>query len=319
MPAWLRQHWFVVGMLLTLVGSWWLPGPAADANWPDSVKLGLIAAIFLCSGLALRSEELGRGVGAWRLHLMIQGFAFVVTPLTCLALDQLWRWCGVDASLRLGLLVLGALPTTVTSCVVLTMAVDGNRAAALINATLGNLLGVVITPLWLVAITNTQQASLDIGSVMQKLGLVVVLPVIAGQLLRRPLRQRLTAATSKQLGQLSLALLLGVLWLVFARAADHRPDPATLAVCLGIVCLLHAVWLWLPWWLSQRPRLDFSPSDRRCVLFCASQKTLALGLPLIALCFAGHPAMATISLPILCYHPLQLLVAALLVPRLKPA
>jgi len=51
------------------------------------------------------------------------------------------------------------------------------------------------------------------------------------------------------------------------------------------------------------------------VMFCGSQKTLAAGIPMAQLIFAGHPAMGLILLPIMIYHPLQLILCSGLASR----
>jgi sodium/bile acid cotransporter 7 len=50
---------------------------------------------------------------------------------------------------------------------------------------------------------------------------------------------------------------------------------------------------------------------------CAPQKTLAAGVPMAQLVFAGHPGLGLILLPVLVYHPVQLIVGAWLIPRLR--
>jgi sodium/bile acid cotransporter 7 len=52
------------------------------------------------------------------------------------------------------------------------------------------------------------------------------------------------------------------------------------------------------------------------MLYCGAQKTLAVGVPLIAILYKGDPNLAFLTLPILVYHPLQLLVGAASAPWL---
>lgn len=52
-------------------------------------------------------------------------------------------------------------------------------------------------------------------------------------------------------------------------------------------------------------------------MFCASQKTLAFGLPLINTIFEGSPNLAAYCAPIMFIHPLQLILGSLLIPRLE--
>jgi sodium/bile acid cotransporter 7 len=56
-------------------------------------------------------------------------------------------------------------------------------------------------------------------------------------------------------------------------------------------------------------RLD--RAARITVLFCGSKKSLATGIPMAAILFAG-PAVAIIVLPLMLFHQLQLFVCATL-------
>jgi sodium/bile acid cotransporter 7 len=50
-------------------------------------------------------------------------------------------------------------------------------------------------------------------------------------------------------------------------------------------------------------------------MFCGSKKTLASGVPLARLIFGAHPGLGMMLLPIMIYHPLQLLVCGVLAGR----
>jgi solute carrier family 10 (sodium/bile acid cotransporter), member 7 len=319
MAAWLQRHWFLLGMAVVLVAARLLPS-WAEQGGAGLIKSALVAAIFLASGLAIRTRELLSGLRHWRLHALIQGCSLVAAPLLCLGLDQIWIVVGLDANLRLGLFLLGALPTTITSCVALTAAAGGNQAAALINASLGNLIGVVLTPLYLIAFAQTAQAEIALLPVFQKLGLLVLLPLVIGQLLRLSLAHAFPPGFLKSLGKISQVLLLGIIFLAFNRSFDQAGlDAGLLLGTLAICLLLHALFLAIPWFAARCSCFGLTSADRISALICGSQKTLAFGLPLIAITLGSHPALAVISLPILIYYPLQLLVAAALVPRLRAA
>jgi sodium/bile acid cotransporter 7 len=55
--------------------------------------------------------------------------------------------------------------------------------------------------------------------------------------------------------------------------------------------------------------------DRIAVYFCSVKKTLAMGVPLAMLIFGGSSDLSLILLPIMFYHPLQLLVNGVLANR----
>jgi sodium/bile acid cotransporter 7 len=50
-------------------------------------------------------------------------------------------------------------------------------------------------------------------------------------------------------------------------------------------------------------------------MFCGSKKTLASGVPMAKLIFGANPGLGLILLPIMIYHPLQLVICGLLAQR----
>ena len=60
--------------------------------------------------------------------------------------------------------------------------------------------------------------------------------------------------------------------------------------------------------------LGFARADVACVMFCAVHKSLTLGLPMAKIVFEGDPELPLISLPLLIWHPTQILLGGLLVP-----
>jgi sodium/bile acid cotransporter 7 len=69
-------------------------------------------------------------------------------------------------------------------------------------------------------------------------------------------------------------------------------------------------------WYALRLFFPDEPKLRVMGLFGATHKTVAMGLPLISAIYDGNPNIGLYSLPLLCWHPLQLLLGSLLVPRL---
>jgi sodium/bile acid cotransporter 7 len=60
------------------------------------------------------------------------------------------------------------------------------------------------------------------------------------------------------------------------------------------------------WAISSAARLD--RDDFIAALFCSVKKTLAMGVPLAQLIFGAKANLGLILLPIMFYHPFQLLV-----------
>jgi len=61
--------------------------------------------------------------------------------------------------------------------------------------------------------------------------------------------------------------------------------------------------------------MRFPIEDRIAVVFCGSKKTLVSGVPMAQIIFNGDPRLGLILLPLLVYHPLQLVVSGLLAGR----
>ena len=62
-------------------------------------------------------------------------------------------------------------------------------------------------------------------------------------------------------------------------------------------------------------RLGLSHEDTIVLVFCGSKKTLASGVPMARLMFGAQPGLSLILLPIMIYHPLQLVVCGWLARR----
>ena len=148
---------------------------------------------------------------------------------------------------------------------------------------------------------------------LRKLATKVLLPLAIGQAMRRPLQSRgLLAGRKKLLSRVSETCLLAIVFSTFCDTflrGFGLPLP-TLAYLLGVILTMHAGFLAAAWQLGRAAQL---PRDQRVTLtVCATQKTLALGLPLLQVVFAGRADLALLCTPLLIQHPLQLFVGSLL-------
>lgn len=110
----LKPDWFLIGMVFATVLAWAFPAPGAAGGWmhPALVTKAGVALIFFLHGLTLSFTALRAGALNWRLHVLVQGFTFLVFPLIGLALNALLGG-RISPDLALGLFFLCALPSTV--------------------------------------------------------------------------------------------------------------------------------------------------------------------------------------------------------------
>merc|ERR1712204_90597 len=79
-----------------------------------------------------------------------------------------------------------------------------------------------------------------------------------------------------------------------------------------IVIGLHLFLLCTNWYLAMICS-SFDVYDRIAILFCGAQKTAAMGLPIIETMFGESGNLGMYIIPLLMYHPFQLIFDSLLV------
>lgn len=316
--AHLGRNWFVYAIPLALAASWASPELMCDGGTFASQIWWrwLIVAIFLASGLGLPLRELSAAAGRWRLHLAIQACSLIAIPLVAWAsLPVLARLLGPD--LATGCLLLACQPTTIAGCIALTRAAGGDVAAALFNAAAGNLLGVAATPAMALLLTGIS-LHVSFASVLLKLGELVLLPLLVGQLLRRGIGEERANRLTPWTARLSMLCLLGICWHAFSdgfhRGLPQLPSGALAWLVLAVLGG-HIVAMAVAWWLGGRAWMRLDPRGRVALTIVATQKTIALGVPMLSVMFAGDPRLALFTLPLLLWHPIQMLVASVLAPR----
>jgi sodium/bile acid cotransporter 7 len=237
----------------------------------------------------------------------------IVPPLAWLAGRLLER------SLAEGMIVAAVVPCTQASAAVWTRRAGGNDAIAVLTTMTTSLACFVVTPAWLTLLVGrTGSAEQSFGALVLRLALVVVAPILAGQLLRAlaPVRQW---ATMHARG-LSMYAQAGIIAMVFVGAVECGKQMARLeeglaplaghiALMAALVAVVHTA-AWFAGFRAGR-LLGLPLADRIGVAFASSQKTLMIGLA-IAIDFGGLAV-----LPMVAYHFEQLLIDTMLADRLR--
>jgi sodium/bile acid cotransporter 7 len=311
----LRPDPFIVSLLAAAVIASFLPatGDALDVlKWVSVAAIGLL---FFLYGARLSTAETLAGLTRWRLHVAILSATFVVFPLLGLA-TQLLDGNLLKPSLATGVLLLCLVPSTVQSCIVYTRIAGGNVAGAVVSASMSNLLGVFLTPA-LVALLMTSDAQVDAGSIV-RIVLQLFVPFVLGQLLR-PVIGGLVARQDDWLKLFDRGSIVLVVFVAFSEGAEAHIWASLSVWSVLAVALVCAVLLALALgWMTLVGRvLRFPREDRMAMLFCGSNKSLASGLPIATVLFAGSN-VALIVLPLMLYHQMQIITGAVLAGRLAP-
>ena len=283
-------------------------GVATGFGHATTVAIGLL---FFLYGARLSTREALDGLRHWRLHGTVLLATFVLFPLLGLAVSLLPASV-LPHELAVGVLFLCCLPSTVQSSIAFTSLARGNVSAAVCAASLSNLLGIVVTPL-LAGLLLASHGGISGGAVAD-VALQLLAPFVLGQLARRWIGGWV-ARHKKHLVLVDRGSILLVVYVAFSEGMAEGiwgtlSVPALLTLVAICLALLAAVLL-LTWY---GPR-GFTHADRITIMFCGSKKSLATGLPMAGVLFAGAQVGA-IVLPIMLFHMIQLMACAAIAGRL---
>lgn len=318
MAAKVGLDWFLLALISMILLAYLWPEGGIDRepiSLGDAATYG-VSIIFFFYGLRLSPEKLRIGLSTWKLHIVIQLSTFILFPLLIFPLHTFFE--GKDTELLwLGTFYLAALPSTVSSSVVMVSIAGGNIPAAIFNASISSLLGVFITPLWMGLILTASSGSFDIWNIMGKLVLQVILPVGLGILLHRYWGAA-AERNKKKMRYFDQAIILIIVYTSFCEsfARDMFSNYRILdLMLLGISMLLL---LFLVYGIIQfiSKLLKFNRDDSVTAVFCGSKKSLVHGTVMSKVLFPDATTVGIILLPIMLYHALQLLVASIIAQSL---
>ncbi len=304
--------WFLLALLGVVALAYFQPGLGSKASpvpWHAITTVG-VALVFFFYGLKLSFDKLRAGMRNWQLHTLVQLATFGLFPALALAVRPLFGAEGGEL-LWQSIFFLCALPSTVSTSVVMVSIAGGNVPAAIFNASISSLLGIVITPLLTSLFLHTSTGGGQLWGLALQLLWQVVLPVGAGVLLN----SRFHAFADRHKAGLRIFDQVTILLIVFTAFCDSFADgiftsyqPADVAkLGAGMVGLYLLVFV-LIWGLSRA--LHFPRADQIVAVFCGSKKSLVHGSVMASLLFPASAATGLILLPLMLYHALQIVLAS---------
>ncbi|MFT6924926.1 MAG: sodium/bile acid cotransporter 7 [Psychromonas sp.] len=313
----LKKEWFLISMAFAIVLAILTPDVGRSGGWVHlDLLTGLgVALVFFLHGLGLSPKAIKAGISNWRLHIYIQLATFLFYPLIWVVLGESFL-AYMPPALAFGFCYLFVLPSTISSSVAMTSVGKGNVPAAIFNASLSSILGIFITPLLIQLFMGYEGVELDLMASVTSIAQLLLLPMIVGQL-ARPF---LLAQAEKHKSVVNKVDKYVILMIVYNAFCDSVANGiwqefslgllvTSFAICLVILLIMvHSIQ-----WGARRCKFDLP--DEVAAVFCGSKKTLAAGIPMAKVIFAGDPALGMILLPIMLYHPIQIFYCAMLANR----
>ncbi|MGV3574924.1 MAG: bile acid:sodium symporter family protein [Devosia sp.] len=295
-----------------LVATLW-PASGIGADIVDQVAYFAVALLFFIYGAKLNTSAIVAGIANWRLQGLVFGFTYVLFPICGLALAAvLSPW--IEEELAIGIVYLSVLPSTVQSSIAFTSIARGNVPAAVCAASMSNVLGVFLTPALVAVLLHSSGDGISLKSIID-IGLQILAPFILGQLLR-PLVGGFISRHSVLTQVVDRGSILIIVYSAFSAGVIagiwEEVSLASLSIIIAADVLLLAVIMVATIWAGRAAGLD--RADRLTLLFCGSKKSLASGLPMANILFAGQ-AVSMIILPLMLFHQIQLFVCAIIAQR----
>ncbi len=311
----MKINGFIVSLVLAIILAYFFPTALEKIPINAITNIG-IGLIFFFYGLKLAPEELKLGFLNYRSHLLIQLSTFLLFPLLTFLFLPFFEG-GIQSDLWLSIFFLGVLPSTVSSSVVMVAIARGNLPTAIFNASISGLIGILITPLWM-SIFMAKSGNFDFLSILYKLFLQIVLPLLVGLMLQQYFG-KIARKYSRELSYFDKAVIFLIVYTSFSNSFNsglfEMVKVIELLKIAGIVSLLffgmYAFLGLLCKWLG------FDLRDTITAKFCGTKKSLVHGSVMVKIIFGASASVGIFLLPIMLYHILQLFVVTIFAEKYR--
>lgn len=314
-----RPDWFIPGIIAMILLAYFVPGIGDEGSRVEMktvVHYGIML-LFFFYGLKLSPGEMRKDLGNWRLHFFVQGITFILFPLLVIPFWPLFHNTPYEM-LWLAVFFMAALPSTVSSSVVMVSIAKGNISGAIFNASISGIIGILVTPAWIGLFMANRNAVFSIGEALGDLLLRIVLPVAAGLAMHRFLGAW-ARRNSRRIGLFDRSVILAIVYDSFSDsfAGDifgsiGVPELFGLGTCvIGLFFLIYEVSK-----LIIR-LMKFNREDGITALFCASKKSLVHGSVFSSVLLAGTSYASLFLVPIMIYHAFQLFYISMAAHRMS--
>jgi sodium/bile acid cotransporter 7 len=312
MWASLTKHWFLTALAICYLGGYLAAEHLQPLLSMTLLRSGVVFVVMWAMGVTLEADTVRKCMTRPLPAVLAIGVNVAVVPILCL--PAMWL---LPERLFGGLFITAIVPCTLASASVWTRKAGGDDSIAMMTTVVTNLACVVIVPLgiWLVL---AQQAEIDAAEQVKKLSMVVVLPLILAQLMRRG---GLAGWADRNKPRLSMLGQSGILVMVIfgaiasARVVDQSGGPTetdtnwvtSLSLVLAAASV-HTLTLYLGIVFARC--LKMPRSNQIAIGIAGSQKTLMVGLQIAIDC--GDSVV-----PMLVYHISQLVIDTVVAERWK--
>ncbi|MDU9048085.1 MAG: bile acid:sodium symporter [Candidatus Electrothrix sp. Rat3] len=304
----MRQLFLPLGLILAAAFALIFPETGIFLAEHSGIKLTILI-IFLVSGYQTGTAGLPLNKGLLYIFLAAAAVSLLLAPLLGLAVGSLFA---LPSSLFIGLLIICAVPPTLSSGIVITGVSRGNTVLALMLTISLNLTGILTLPIILqLCLKAGGPVAINQWALFSKMLLLVLLPFVLGKTLRTMLKKQRVSPHWSYVNS-SCVILAVYISLAVSRQEFFRTDAGQYLAVLFSVSLIHFLLLGINNRTAKLLRLN--AEDSKALLFVASQKTLPVSLAVLA---GLHQDTGNAVIVCLLFHFVQLLIDSVLASRFR--
>jgi len=185
------------------------------------------------------------------------------------------------------------------------------------------LVGVFLSPMLILGYLGITGSDVNILNTFIKLTIRIVIPITVGQILRKT-SNKVVIFVKKHKNKFKKAqefALIYLVYTVFCRTflieSGSSISNITDVLLMIIYQFILLSSLMIIAWYSLKLYFKNYPSLRVMGLFGCTFKSIAVGIPLIGSMYENNDKVGLYTLPLLIWHPMQLVISSALVPRLR--
>lgn len=304
---------FVVAIIISILIAYFFPylgSSESPINLDTFSSIG-ISLIFFFYGISLDNSAIKNGLKNWKLHISVQSTTFLIFPLIVMIFYPFVKDTAYQLT-WLSFLFMAALPSTVSSSVVMVSMAKGNLTAAIFNASISGILGILFTPLWLMPFAQQSDVQFDFSAIYLQLITEIIVPLALGLLLRRFLA-KWAAKYKKQLDRFDKFIILVIIYKSFVHSFEDRIFSQlniwNMLIMVAIVFALFFLIYNLTGKISKL--LKFNHADTITNQYCGTKKSLVHGAVFSEALFGQTKIVGILLLPLMFYHAIQIFIISI--------
>ncbi len=303
----IKNQWFLLGLVIIFFTVILDPSGFLELIGREAKKMhgpgGMIFLIFIISGLMLDYDQIKAGIKDLKSTILALLIILVGAPGLAWLISKL----PLEPGIIIGLFIVSVMPTTLSSGVVMTKTAGGNMAHALFVTIVSNSIAIFSIPFvlsfLLASLDMGKTLFIDTGSIVFKLCTLVLLPLIAGLVLKVTLSHRMDFKKIP-LQKTNQILILSIVFVSVANAKQVIiGDTMIFVKIIGITAIFHLMLLGMAFFIIKLTKIEKGRLES--ILFMGAQKTLPLSVMLQVSYFNEYGIALVVCV---CHHIVHLII-----------